>query len=525
MNLKKPNILLVMSDQHRGDCFGFEGRSVKTPHLDLLAKQGTRFSSCITPNVVCMPARSAVLTGLLPLTSGVHDNGIDLSEELAQQGFAGSLSKSGYDTRFIGKAHFSSNHSYGNKPTGRCENIPSSHLFGDNWTGPYMGFDNVELMQLGHNYWLPEKSPGGLHYERWYHADGLGSHKDELYKQTLPPLSSAAQTHNSGLPTAWHNSTWVGDRTVEFLREHGRLNRQAQQDQSMAKPFCAWVSLADPHHPFDAPAPWCWMHRPEDVDLPVHRQRDLENRPWWHRAALESTPGGTPESRKIREEYSRMPPQNDAQLRDIIANYYGMISLVDHQVGRILSALEDEGLAENTLVVFTSDHGEWLGDHGLMLKGPMFYEGLLRVGLIVRGPGVGIGQRIDQPVSTLDLASTFGDYAGTAVASAKHSQSLRPLLEGQPVAQREHAFSEWRLGPSRCGVSLDLRAVRTNNAKLTLEFGSGAGELYDLSNDPHETNNLFNNVAHKGFQDEMTQRLLSRPDDVLLSMPEPVGPA
>jgi arylsulfatase A-like enzyme len=267
------------------------------------------------------------------------------------------------------------------------------------------------------------------------------------------------------------------------------------------------------------------MHRPEDVDLPVHRQRDLENRPWWHRAALESTPGGTPESRKIREEYSRMPPQNDAQLRDIIANYYGMISLVDHQVGRILSALEEEGLAENTLVVFTSDHGEWLGDHGLMLKGPMFYEGLLRVGLIVRGPGVGIGQRIDQPVSTLDLASTFGDYAGTAVASAKHSQSLRPLLEGQPVAQREHAFSEWRLGPSRCGVSLDLRAVRTNNAKLTLEFGSGAGELYDLSNDPHETNNLFNNVAHKGLQDEMTQRLLSRPDDVLLSMPEPVGPA
>lgn len=525
MNFKKPNILLVMSDQHRGDCFGFEGRGVKTPHLNLLAKQGTRFTSCITPNVVCMPARSAVLTGLLPLTNGVHDNGIDLSEELAQQGFAGSLSQAGYDTRFIGKAHFSSNHSYGNKPTGRCENIPSSHLFGDDWTGPYMGFDNVELMQLGHNYWLPEKSPGGLHYERWYHADGLGSHKDELYKQTLPPLSSAAQTHNSGLPTAWHNSTWVGDRTVEFLREHGRLNRKAQGNQSMAKPFCAWVSLADPHHPFDAPAPWCWMHRPEDVDLPVHRQRDLEKRPRWHRAALESTPGGTPESRKIREEYSRMPPQNDSQLRDIIANYYGMISLVDHQVGRILSALEDEGLAENTLVIFTSDHGEWLGDHGLMLKGPMFYEGLLRVGLIVRGPGVVIGQRIDQPVSTLDLASTFGDYAGTAVASAKHSKSLRPLLEGQPVAQREHAFSEWRLGPSRCGVSLDLRAVRTQKAKLTLEFGSGAGELYDLSNDPHETNNLFNHAAYKGLQDELTQRLLSRPDDILSRMPDPVGPA
>jgi arylsulfatase A-like enzyme len=187
--------------------------------------------------------------------------------------------------------------------------------------------------------------------------------------------------------------------------------------------------------------------------------------------------------------------------------------------------LQDEGLAENTLVVFTSDHGEWLGDHGLMLKGPMFYEGLLRVGLIVRGPGVGLGQRIDQPVSTLDLAATFGDYAGTPVASAKHSQSLRPLLEDRAVPQREHAFSEWRLGPSRCGVSLDLRAVRTQTAKFTLEFGSGEGELYDLSNDPYEMNNLFNHSAHKGLQDEMTQRLFSRPDDVLANMPEPVGPA
>ena len=114
-----------MSDQHRADCFGFEGRRVRTPHLDLLARQGTRFTNCITPNVVCMPARASILTGMLPLTSGVHDNGIDLDESTAAVGFAGSLSKAGYDTRFIGKAHFSSNHSYANRPTGRCENVAS----------------------------------------------------------------------------------------------------------------------------------------------------------------------------------------------------------------------------------------------------------------------------------------------------------------------------------------------------------------------------------------------------------------
>jgi arylsulfatase A-like enzyme len=349
--------------------------------------------------------------------------------------------------------------------------------------------------------------------------------KNALYSQRLDPQTQAAQTHNSALPTAWHNSTWVGDRAVEYIAEHGRRQRQASDAQMEVKPFCAWVSMADPHHPFDAPAPWCWMHRPEEIDLPPHRIRDLHKRPWWHRAALENTPGGTPESRKIREEYSRMAQQTDVQLREIIANYYGMISLVDHQVGRILSALDDAGLADNTLVVFTSDHGELLGDHGLMLKGPMHYEGLLRVGLIMRGPGVAANHVNDQPVSTIDLAATFADYASTPLPSAVHSKSLRPLLLDEVNAERDHAYNEWRLGPSRCGVALDLRTVRTRSAKLTVELDSGVGEMYDLSNDPYERENLFDDPRHRGLREELMQRLLDRPDDIRNPLPEPVGPA
>jgi arylsulfatase A-like enzyme len=220
-----------------------------------------------------------------------------------------------------------------------------------------------------------------------------------------------------------------------------------------------------------------------------------------------------------------MPPQTDAQLREITANYYGMISLVDHQVGRILSALDDAGLADNTLVVFTSDHGEFLGDHGLMLKGPMHYEGLLRVGLIMRGPGIAADQKIDEPVSTIDLAATFGDYASTTVPSAVHSKSLRSMLAHAPQAQRDHAYNEWRLGPSRCGVALDLRTVRTRSAKLTVELGSGTGELYDLRNDPHECINRFDDPHHLGLRDELMQRLMSRPNDIRTPLPEPVGPA
>ncbi len=159
---------------------------MRTPHLDRLAAQGTRFTACITPNVVCMPARASLLTGLLPLTHGTHDNGIDLDEQVAEGGFAGSLSRAGWHSAFIGKAHFSSNHSAA--PTGRCENVPSSHLFADDWHGPYMGFEHVELMQLGHNYWLPEPPPGGLHYERWYHGDALG----RVEGRAVPPGLAAA---------------------------------------------------------------------------------------------------------------------------------------------------------------------------------------------------------------------------------------------------------------------------------------------------------------------------------------------
>jgi len=510
----RPNILLITSDQHRGDCYGFEGRAVRTPHLDWLAGAGTRFSACITPNVVCQPARASMLTGLLPLTHGVHDNGIDLDEDAARCGFAGQLGGAGYRTAFIGKAHFSTYHTF--TPSGRPENVASAHRFGDDWLGPYMGFDHVELMLIGHNWWLPERPPGGLHYERWYHRGGRGDALDDLYRQRLGPDTEAAQTHCSGLPTVFHNSTWTADRTIDYLRSAAHADA----------PFCLWASFPDPHHPFDAPAPWSHLHDPAAVDLPPHRRRDLDRRPWWHRAALENTPGVTGEMRSVREQYSRISPQTDAQLRDLIANYYGMIALIDHNVGRIVEALADCGLAENTLVVFTSDHGEWLGDHGLMLKGPMFYEGLLRVGLIVRGPGVPAGRTIADPVSTLDLAATFGDVTGVpgaADAVAGHGRSLRPVWEGRE--RRAFARSEWKLGPQRCGVALDLRCVRTAAAKLTVERLSGAGELYDLRDDPHECLNRFDDPACRGLRADLEAMIASRPDDERDPLPQPIGAA
>lgn len=507
---RRPNILLITSDQQRGDCFGVEGRRIRTPHLDLLAAQGTRFSACITPNVVCQPARASILTGLLPLTHGVHDNGIDLDPGTSERGFAANLSRAGYDTAFIGKAHFATYHT--RAPTGTPECVASSPDYPGDWCGPYHGFEHVELILLGHNYWLPERPPRGQHYERWYHADGLGELKNELYLRRLPPETGAAQTHHSALPVAWHNSSWTADRAVDYLRAHGR-----------ERPFCLWVSFPDPHHPFDAPDPWSRMHHPDEVDLPEHRTLDLDRRPWWHRASLEGTPQTSPEMRRVREEYSRIPPQSDAQLRRIIANYYGMIALIDHGVGRILQVLHDHALGADTFVAFTSDHGDWLGDHGLMLKGPMHYEGLLRVGLIVRGPGVPAGKVVGEPVSTVDLAATFADYAGAERDSATHSRSLRPLIEGE--ATRDFAFNEWYLLPGRTGVELRLRTVRTRSAKLTLELASGEGELYDLAQDPGEMRNLFHDPAGAALRRVLTEMAMSRPADEMHPLPPQVGSA
>lgn len=505
----KPNILLITADQHRGDCFGFEGRNVSTPHLDAMAANGTRFSTCITPGLVCAPARASILTGLLPMTHGVADNGIDLDEAIAERGFAGLLREKGYRTGIIGKAHFSTYHTFA--PTGRIEDRSSTGLHDGSWDGTYMGFDTVELVQAGHNFFPPQKPPYGLHYEDWFERSG-GDALYEAYRQRLRPGAGAAQTHHSGLPPAFHNTTWVADRTIAFLQENSDA------------PFCLWTSFPDPHHPFDCPAPWSFLHAPESVDLPPHREQDLDRRPWWHRASLESAPDiADGFMRRFRADSSRIRPQTDDQLREMIANYYGMISLIDHNVGRVMLTLRERGLLDNTIVFYTSDHGDLLGDHGLYLKGPTAYDGLLRVGLIAIGSGVPAAAVIDAPVSILDLAATVLDYTAIPAAGPLHARSLRPLIE-DPAQGRDFAASEWKLNPSRCGTGLDLRTVRTRTHRLSVDLYSSEGELYDLANDPHELENRWDDPQTRPVRAELMDMVLSRPDDIA---PErtPVGMA
>jgi arylsulfatase A-like enzyme len=267
------------------------------------------------------------------------------------------------------------------------------------------------------------------------------------------------------------------------------------------------------------------MYDPRDVVLPEHRTRDLDNRPWWYRASLEGTPQlSDPAMRNLRVKVSRLPDQSDEQLAHMTANYYGMISLIDHNVGRIRSALDDMGLRENTLVIFTTDHGEMLGNHGLYLKGPWPLEDLLRVNMIAAGPDVGQSSVVEEPVSTVDLAPTFLDYAGVSAQLGPQGCSLRTLLQGG-AEKREAAYSEWHVHPSRCGVGLQLRTVRTKTHKCTVELNSGAGELYDLVNDPQEIHNRFDDPGYRKLRTEFNSLIQARPGKIRDDLSEPIGMA
>jgi arylsulfatase A-like enzyme len=211
-------------------------------------------------------------------------------------------------------------------------------------------------------------------------------------------------------------------------------------------------------------------------------------------------------------------------MRAIVLNPNDNVAtLIDHNVGRILDALESNGLAENTIVVYTTDHGDLLGDHGLYLKGPTPYEGVLRVGMLFQGPGIPADKVVADPVSTVDLAATFQQLAGLEKPEEMQSESLLPLITDG--GSRDVAYSEWNLADTRCGVPLELRTVRTKTHKCTFELISGAGELYDLANDPLEMDNLFDDDGARAVRKELEDMMRARPGSIRNDFADPVGAA
>ncbi|MFQ6048704.1 MAG: sulfatase [Phycisphaerae bacterium] len=477
----RPNFLLITTDQQRHDHLACAGnRAIRTPHIDALARDGIRFDSAYVSNPLCMPSRATIVTGRWPHSHRVWCNGVPLSpDQLTLQGL---LSRAGYHTGLIGKAHLTPFGAATDQPIDEWSRRWLDHDLRD-WHGPYYGFNYVELA-IGHGtavhghygYWLQDN-----------HPDVYADRQQDRQRNGSP--TGVPDSWPSDVPVEAHHSWWVARRSIEYLR--------AQR----GGPFMLWASFPDPHQPYCPPRRYADMYRPAEVAMPHRRPDELDTKPPYIRQAIQqrwSTEGTAP--------HVFVTAANEAQIREVIAHTYAMISLIDDCVGQILGELEALGLHRNTVVVFTSDHGDLMGDHWLLNKGPFHYEGLLRVPLIWRWPaGIEAGQHSSALVGLMDIMPTFLAIAGVEPPSGLPGRSILPVLQGQRRRVRDALLIEFQ---SAYRPELQLRTIRTGPWKLTYYAGQRFGELYNLQEDPHEFVNLYDSPEHRAVREQLLLELL-----------------
>jgi arylsulfatase A-like enzyme len=286
------------------------------------------------------------------------------------------------------------------------------------------------------------------------------------------------------LPPEFHQTQWVGDKSIEAIRKH-----------DTGSPLFMWTSFVDPHHPFNAPRKYVEIYRNVDIPEPVARAGEHDARPEHLRrqGACGYWPGGG-------EEHSF----SSEQVRHIRRNYYAMVTFIDEQIGRIREALEEKGMLENTLIVFTSDHGELLGDHGLIFKGPWHYECAIRVPMIFRGPGVPHGRRTCALMENVDILPTLLEFMGTEAPYGVQGFGQRRAFEGKGL--RESVVSAYNIHDR----GIRLKTLRTERHKLNVFAGEKYGELYDLEEDPNELYNRFFEAGMREVRAELFERLAHR---------------
>ncbi len=498
----RPNFLFIVTDQQRADHLGCAGNSIlQTPHIDALARSGVQFCRAHVNNPLCMPARSTLFTGLTPRGHRVRTNGMPLDPRTPTVPQA--LHSAGYRTHSVGKLHMRTFETpNGLDPetlnpeeyaesqsmwrSGRLQSLPEG----------YYGFETTEFIG-GH---------GGYvwgDYLNWLKAEHPDAVRLLSAEAGEKPASCAEQSYRMALPAELHFNTWVADRTIGFLEREARSDR----------PFFLWCSFPDPHHPYCPPRPWADMYRPEDVQLPTRREGELDDLP--------------PHFLRIYEEYmplsGRFEPtriRND-QMRDIIALTYGMASFIDAQVGRVLHSLETLGLRENTVVVFLSDHGDMMGDHWLLNKGPFHFSGLLRVPLIWSWPGhFQAGACTDALASHLDVPVTVLQLAGVpipegpiplepeapAMSPPWPGQSLVPILNGHATSVQSSLLVE----NDEDYLGLRLRTLITDRYQITAYPGQPYGELFDMERDPHQVYNLWDRPDLQALKQDLLVQLMER---------------
>lgn len=500
MSTDRPNILIITTDQQRIDSLSCYGSTfTHTPHLDQLASEGVRLNRAYCANPVCTPSRVSLFTGKQVSRHGVWNVGVNCPDQT--QMISHLLADAGFRTHYVGKAHFQA---FGLSGQQSRESRNDWAVGYDGWDGPYYGFQTAELA-LGHTTY-------GLsgHYGAWVRSQVSPAEIESW--ETSQPLGNAdfgGNAHDWSIPLKNHNSVWTADRTIAFLKEH-----------DPAQPFMMAVGFQDPHHPHALPTEFEDRVDPDQVPLPNFTESELADKPPHF---MEAHLGHLDQS-AIRGAYPVAGQGAGHAYGDIAeadvrlgrAYYYSMVKLIDQQCGRILTALADLGLADNTLVVFTSDHGELLGDHGLWMKGPFHYESLINVPTIIRWPnGFKPQPASDALFSLVDIAPTCLAAADVTLPDDMDGLNMLPLLRGERAALRDYVLVETVDDPHK----LRLKTVVTANQKLTWYADHPYGELYDLAEDPDETINQWDQAEFSNAKLRLFDLLIQQAEAIEPRLP------
>lgn len=483
----KTNVLLITSDQQHWNTLGRINPEIKTPNLDRLAAMGAYFDRTYTVNPTCTPTRASLITGKYPSQHGAWTLGTKLPE--SEHTIGEDFQQAGYRTALIGKAHF--------QPLASTEHYPSLEAYPvlqdlDFWKNFHEDFYGFETVKLARNH--TNEAHVGQHYALWMQEHGLTNWRDYF----LPPTGTMDPKKELvwDIPEQYHYDAWIAQESIEQLKAY----------QQRGENFFLWSSFFDPHPDYFVPEPWASMYDPEQITLPQITPGEHERNSPFHRMSQQERPDVSPYEKSgffLHGVHSHL--HDDAQLRKRIAVYYGMVSMMDHYIGKILDALDALGLAENTLVVFTTDHGHFFGQHGLTAKGPFMYDDLIKVPLIARMPGQIPAGRVEHSLQSLvDLAPTMLDYARILAPDGMSGASQRGVWNGQQAPWRTYAVCEHNHERD----SVNLRTYVDGRYKITVYLGMDCGDLFDLEQDPGEACNRWDDPAYQSVKAELLLRFV-----------------
>jgi len=468
----KPNILVIMTDQQKATASHLYGSTFcETPSMARLARQGVLFEQAFTPHPLCVPARISFWTSQFPHTHGCRRNQA-LMPPHADHAFK-IWKEAGYHLGLIGKNH--------------CFEEETDLALFDTW------------LEISHGGLPKEDSARGMH---WYRP-GEGIRAAHEMRRTMQPQSPRFGYATTDFPLEDYSTGLIAGQTVRFLEENSD------------EPFALWVSFPDPHEPWVAPERYAAMFPPDKIDLPPWRDEEFDD--------------AAPERNRILHSILGMEEDSLDDVYGLMSVYYGMVRFLDDGLGQIMDALERLDLRENTIVVFCSDHGDFMGEHRMQCKGGVFYDCLTRVPLIVSWPGnVPEGVCEQGMVNLIDVVPSLLKLQGLDVPRTMHGETLPTVTEAEP---RDETFSEYGAGGPPFRVtdlenlprpwgrralmqSLQWREaegrrkmVRTRDWKYVHDPMGDLDELYDLCADPWELTNLAAEPAHRETLARMQLRL------------------